>query len=112
MIGDLECLDNKQHSCSLICESNTAIVYKIKKEEFQKVLGGEDGNKVMRREAQRLADSIHSEFIAKTLLVKDFNGNQINSNTDLKMMCGNLMKEMFWARPPSTIELFTIKKQI
>jgi hypothetical protein len=27
-------------------------------------------------------------------------------------MCGNIMKEMLWAAPPSTIEVFTIKKQI
>jgi len=41
--------------------------------------------------------------------MKDFNRNN-HKQKDLKTMCGNIMKEMLWAAPPSTIELFTIKK--
>lgn len=31
---------------------------------------------------------------------------------DYKKMTDGLMREMFWAQPPTTIEMFTIKKHM
>lgn len=38
--------------------------------------------------------------------------NAPRDNPDTKMMVHNLMREMLWAKPPQTIEIYTIKKHM
>ena len=52
-------------------------------------------------------------YIKKTQNMKTLNNSAgLEDKNDTKVMCQNLMQEMLWAKPPSTIELFTIKKQM
>ena len=54
---------------------------------------------------------IYYEKLKYALELKTVSANNDNK-ADIKKMCGGLMREMLWSKPPTTIEMFTLKKHM
>ena len=53
---------------------------------------------------------IYLDRLVKTEQLK--NQSQVNNDIDIQNMCGKLMREVFWQKPPEAIEMYAIKKHM
>lgn len=115
MIGDYGCLHNGIYQQSVICESPTAQVLCIKIEDLLRLetINADNWRDfiMLSNKQQDNILKIYYEKLKYALELKSVSANNDNK-ADIKKMCGSLMREMLWSKPPTTIEMFTLKKHM
>lgn len=97
----------------MICESSVGSLWVITTD----ILKGLQEHHPEMHEKIKKAALKQQEIYRQTYLEKltnliNLKNNAPRDNPDTKMMVHNLMREMLWAKPPQTIEMYTIKKHM
>jgi hypothetical protein len=114
MLGDFEAINQMNCQFSVRCESSQGKVWRIKSEDFHKIrqVSDEQWNLLGERSMQA-AKNLTATYMQKiTQFIKLRQNESSRSKDDMHAMCQNLMKEMLWEKPPSAIEMFSIRKHI
>ena len=119
MMGDDEALRGCKHLTSVICHSQHAKLFHLKKEvifrftRLQDLLKlrtlSEEAWQAMVERSLEISKAVQTQYMDKVRRKGEINAG-IKEEGDIKWMCENLMKEMLWAQIPQTIKFYEIKK--
>ena len=114
MFGDYEAINGVPSQYSVVCHSLKGTVLMLSQDEYlQLKTVNEEAFQELTKLAQEQQNEIYKTYISKvrdTQVLKQ-NGNE-DGDGDIQKLTSNLMYEMFWDRPPTSIEKFTLKKHM
>ncbi|CDW84448.1 UNKNOWN [Stylonychia lemnae] len=102
MIGDDESIRGSKYLTTVICNTQDSKVFQMKKdsdEAWQSILS----------ESAEISKKMQNIYLQKIQRSKEVT-NALKDNSEIKLMCDSLMKEMLWAQVPQTIKYYEIKK--
>lgn len=107
----------ENYKATIKCDSETGVVLQIRKEDIWKLkaVSEESYNALMKSLVQEMKgvenfmDDKQKDFQeAKNLKVQGLDP----ASKDLHVMFDGIMRETYWAKPQTTIDMFTIKKHM
>lgn len=114
MVGDYEAINDVPSQYSVVCHSLKGTVLVLSQEEYlQLKTVSEEAFQELTKLAQEQQNEIFKTYINKmrdTQILKQ-NGHE-DGDQDIQKLTSNLMYEMFWDRPPTSIEKFALKKHM
>lgn len=113
MIGEDSILKNTPCSISVKCTSPEGQLWIIKRQDFIDLQNQHhEAFKQVRKSSRIINKRLYNVYLTKLRNIEQIKQNSHQIDNDTKNFCKNLMNEMLWNKPPTTIEKFTIKKQL
>lgn len=112
MVGEDELIRGCTHLTTVTVISQTAKLYRLKKDDFLKIRqSSEEAWNSILEHSRALSAQSQSLYLEKIKNISEVT-DSLKKTEDLNIYCSGLMKEMLWGEPPITIKLYQLKKDL